>query len=331
MPIYNRHMDYIFVLAGLGLLFIGGEGLVRGSVAISARLGVSAILIGVVVVGFGTSAPELLVSLQATLTGQSDIAMGNVVGSNIANILLILGLAGVLYPIKCTDPAILRDSTAGIVSATILFAFTFIGIIPRLAGIAMLVLLCFYLFYSYKADKRNKKDVTVDVQETIHELEAEEFDTGLGLKISILLAIGGIIMLVIGADLLVRGATSIARGYGVSEAVIGLSLVALGTSLPEMATVIAASMKKQTDVVIGNVMGSNLFNILSILGITSIIKPVPVTGRLAEFDVLFALVLAIIVAVIILLFKRIGRVTGITFLSVYFVYMIWLFLSNGSV
>lgn len=319
-------MDFIFVAIGLVLLFFGGEGLVRGSVTISRRLGISAILIGVVVVGFGTSAPELLVSVKASLMEQPDIALGNVVGSNIANVLLILGFAAVLSPVVCKDKAIARDAFAVVIASLILFGLSYSGLVSRGAGGLMLFLLVAYLFYSYKAERRDKAQIVAAGGDgTAHEHEAEEFDDKLGLGASILLCLAGILMLVFGADLLVKGASNIARAIGISEAVIGLSLVAIGTSLPELATAIAASIKKNSDVVIGNVMGSNLFNILSILGITALIKPVPIGGQIAAFDIPFTLGIAVISLILIYLFRNIGRMIGVVFMVTYAGYIIWLY------
>lgn len=323
-------MDYIYVVAGLVLLFIGGEGLVRGSVTISKRLGISAILIGVVVVGFGTSAPELLVSVKASLNGQPDIALGNVVGSNIANVLLILGLAAVLTPVICKDKAILRDALAVLVSSAALLGLSYLEIIPRVAGGLMLLTLVGYLFYSYKAERKDKsRMLAAGNGETAHEHEAEEFDDKLGLVPSILLSIAGISMLVFGADLLVKGASNLAREAGISEAVIGLSLVAVGTSLPELATAISASLKKHSDVVIGNVLGSNLFNILAILGITAMIKPVPIGGQIAAFDIPFTLGIAAITLFAIFVFKKIDRLSAVFCLIAYAAYIAWLYLNGG--
>jgi len=323
-------MDFVYVVAGLVLLFIGGEGLVRGSVTISKRLGISAILIGVVVVGFGTSAPELLVSIKATLNGQPDIALGNVVGSNIANVLLILGLAAVLTPVVCKDKAILRDAFAVLVSSAVLLGLSYLEIIPRIAGGLMLLTLIGYLFYSYKAERRDKaRMVAAGNGETAHEHEVEEFNDKMGLVPSILLSIAGIAMLVFGADFLVKGASNLARAAGISEAVIGLSLVAIGTSLPELATAISASIKKHSDVVIGNVLGSNLFNVFSILGITAMIKPVPIDGQIAAFDIPFTLGIAVLTLAVIFFFKNVGRVTGGLFLLAYVSYIAWLYLSGA--
>lgn len=320
--------DYVLVSAGLLLLFVGGEALVRGSVAISKRLGISTILIGVVVVGFGTSAPELLVSVKASLAGQSDIALGNVVGSNIANFLLILGLSAVITPVICSDKAIKRDAFAVFGASLCLLALTFVQEISRLTGVVMFLILVSYLVYSYRQERKDKfkKNSTAAI-DTAHEHEAQEFESSMGLSASIFMCLVAIAMLVFGADLLVYGATSLARSFGISEAVIGLSLIAVGTSLPELATAISAAFKKHTDVIIGNVLGSNLFNILSILGTTAVIKPVPILGHIAVFDIPLNLAIAFLSLLVVLVLQKIHRATGLVFLVSYMSYMIWMFRS----
>lgn len=318
-------MDYLLIIGGLALLFVGGEALVRGSVAISQRLGISAILIGVVVVGFGTSTPELLVSIKASLAGQPDIALGNVVGSNIANILLILGISAIICPVICAAKAIQRDALAVAVVSALLFALTFIGSISSVMGAAMVAILVAYVIYSYKAEMKEKKALPSTDPDTVHEHEVQQFSNTLGLGISILMSVGGIAMLVFGADFLVEGASNIARQVGISEAVIGLTLVAVGTSLPELAAAISAACKKNSDVIIGNILGSNLFNILFILGITSTIKPVPLSGQIAGFDVPLNLGVALLTLVLIYFMHRISRVTGAIFIVLYTIYIGWLY------
>lgn len=326
-------IDALFIVAGLVLLFIGGEALVRGSVTISKRLGISAILIGVVVVGFGTSAPELLVSIKASLADQPDIALGNVIGSNIANILLILGVAAVITPVLCHDKAIKRDALSVVAASVAFLAFAYLGTISRLAGFGMVAALVAYLVYSYMSERKDKAlianlDGSAPDVETAHEHEADEFEGNYSLPVSIVIAVAGIIMLVFGADFLVRGATNVARAFGISEAVIGLSLVALGTSLPELATAIAAAVKKNTDVIIGNVLGSNLFNILSILGITAMIKPIPIGDHLAQFDIPMALGISIFTVVVIVALKQFNRLLGVLCLIAYVAYMAMLFITD---
>ena len=320
-------MDYILVVVGLALLFIGGEGLVHGSVVISKRLGISAILIGMIVIGFGTSAPELIVSIQAILGGKPDIAVGNVVGSNIANILLVLGVAALIVTVKCKDKVILRDALAVLAASIFLIVIvTLFAEIPRLAGGFMVLSLIGYLVYGYRVEKANKILQTNKIAVTVHELEVEEFENiKLGLLPAIFYVIAGLGILILGAYILVEGATNIAKEWGVSEAVIGLSLVAVGTSLPELATVIVASLRKHTDVIIGAIMGSMLFNILSVLGITSLIEPILVSERIIKFDMVIMLSVTIVAVLIIWRLKRFGRVTGTFFMGSYLTYVAWLY------
>tara|TARA_E500000305_G_C4027963_1_gene243000 strand:+ start:5977 stop:6768 length:792 start_codon:yes stop_codon:yes gene_type:complete len=249
--------DLLLVAAGLVLLFVGGEGLVRGSVALAERLGISKLLIGLVIVGFGTSTPELLVSVNAALGGTPEIALGNVVGSNIANVLLIVGVAAVIAPILGWERTAVREALVASLVSLAAFALVQGEVITPIEGIAMLLVLAGYLFSSYWLETRDRQAKTFD-----H--EAEEFeDIPLPRPwLAPVLAIGGIAALVFGADMLVEGAVNIARDFGVPDAVIGLSLVAIGTSLPELATAIVAAIRRHSDVVLGNVIGSNIFNIL---------------------------------------------------------------------
>ncbi len=320
-------LDYLLIVLGLLFLFAGGEALVRGSVTLSKRLGVSALLIGVVVVGFGTSAPELLVSIKASLQNQPDIALGNVVGSNIANVLLILGIAGCLRPIDCNDAMIRRDAIMVSLMTLVLLGLAYVGIIHRIAGGIMVLALIAYLIHAYRAEKQASKSASEPNNQasSIPLSEVSEFETNMKLIPSLLFTFGGITMLVFGADFLVDGASNIAKAFGVSEATIGLSIVAVGTSLPEIATAIAASLKKQSQVIIGNVLGSNLFNILSILGITALIVPIPVTMQLAQFDIPLAFAVSLLSLGLITHQKIIGRYIGILFLALYTVYMTYLF------
>ncbi len=318
-------IDIGMICGGLLLLYYGGEGLVNGSVAISQRLGVSAVLIGMVVVGFGTSTPELLVSIKASLASQPDIALGNVVGSNIANILLILGFSSLITPILCKNPAILRDAFVVVLASLVLYGLTFAGHIVALYGFLMLALLIAYLAFCYIREQQLAKKL---LQSGL--LKAEDRpEPEMGLAKALIFAIGGIALLVFGANFLVEGASNVARSFGVSEAVIGLSLVAVGTSLPELAAALAASLKKQSDIVIGNILGSNLFNILCILGITAMIKPIPLQGQIAEFDIPLSLGISSFTFVIIFLTKRIGRVVGLLFLLCYVAYISSLYLSGA--
>ena len=314
-------MDYAYVAAGLALLLLGGEGLVRGSVAVAERLNLSTLLVSMVIVGFGTSAPELMVSTAAALKGAPNIALGNVVGSNIANILLILGMSAVIAPLACTRPEIMRDALAVLVASFVLVGLAQHGMIGRLSGFIMVAALGAYLSYAYLTERNaSRRD------EVFRERIAEDLGKpGMGLATALTLCVLGLVFLVAGAHLLVEGATAVAHRLGISNAVIGLSLVAVGTSLPELATAAISAYRKHQDVVIGNIIGSNLFNILGILGVTGIVVPIPIEGRIADIDIWIMLAVAIALAPIIWTGRVISRVEGGVFLTLYVVYMAWLF------
>ncbi len=312
--------DLVLVAAGLVLLFVGGEALVRGAVAIAERMGVSKLLIGLVIVGFGTSTPELLVSVKAALDGASEIALGNVVGSNIANILLIFGLAAVIAPVMGWARTAVREALVATLVSLVAFALVQGAVISRMEGIAMLLVLVGYLVASYWLERRDRSAQTF-------QHEAEAFAGGVAARrwVPPLLALGGIVALVFGADLLVEGAVNIARVYGVPDAVIGLSLVAIGTSLPELATAIVAAIRRQSDVVLGNVIGSNIFNILAILGVTVVIQPIEVSARFRDVDTPVMLGVALLLLALLFATRRIGRGWGLVMLGLYAVYMVMLF------
>lgn len=314
-------LNIVFVLVGLALLFFGGEGLVRGSVNLASKLGLSALLVSLVIVGFGTSVPELLVCLKAAFSGVPDMAVGNVIGSNIANTFMILGISAVIFPLACGKKTILRDSAAVIIASFVLTGFILMNTLSFVSGLSMLCVLVAYLVYSYKTEKIVKEPEKSEVKELkdrVIEDTGEKTDSilkSLGILFISILMLGG------GADLLVRGASEIARSFGVSEVVIGLSLVAIGTSLPELATAIVASIKKHGDVIIGNVLGSNLFNILGILGTTAMVSPLPVSERVISIDVWILLASALILFPVILTGHKISRAEGAAFLLCYTLYI----------
>jgi len=315
--------DLLLVAAGLVLLFVGGEGLVRGSVAIAERLGISKLLIGLVIVGFGTSTPELLVSVNAALDGAPEIALGNVIGSNIANVLLIIGVAALIAPVRNWDRTAVREALVATLVSLVAFALVQGEVITRIEGLAMLAVLAGYLFSSYWLEKRSREQKTFQHQ-------TEEFED-IPLKrpwLAPVLALGGIAALVFGADMLVEGAVNIARDFGVPDAVIGLSLVAIGTSLPELATAIVAAIRRHSDVVLGNVIGSNIFNILAILGVTVVIQPIEVSARFRDMDTPVMLGAALFLLVLLFASRSIGRLWGALMLAAYAVYMVVLFSSG---
>ena len=261
-------MSYLMVIGGLVLLFAGGEALVRGSVGVARRLSVSELVIGLTLVGFGTSVPELVTSLQAVSNDAVGMSVGNVAGSNIANILLVLGVAALIRPIMTNPRALARDFSVMVGVTLIFVALVYYDIFSREVGLALVALLLLYIGASFVLD-------TGDNNETgaMHAEEGELIETPDPLPIALLLAFGGIAGVVFGARILVAGCIDIAAQYGVSETLIGLSIVALGTSLPELATAAVSAFRGKSDVALGTVIGSNIFNILGIIGVTAIVQP----------------------------------------------------------
>lgn len=304
--------DVSFLLCGLLLLFLGGEGLVRGATSIATQFGLSKLIVGLVIVGFGTSAPELLVSIQAALAGAPDIAIGNVVGSNIANVLLIVGAAAIIAPLANTDPSIRRDLVVMVASSVLIWGLFLLGAIERFAGLGLFAALCVYLGISYLVEAKRKNSAPAELPGT---------DTPMATGPAALFVVAGIAMLVLGARFMVDGATGIARDLGISEAVIGLTIVAIGTSLPELATAIVASRKNEAEVVLANVVGSNIFNILCILGVTAMISPIAVAGRFASVDGPIMIVVAVAAAAYLFSFRSIGRGVGVGLVAVYAAYI----------
>jgi len=306
--------DIAYLVAGAVLLFGGGEFLVRGSVAIATRYGISKLVVGLVIVGFGTSAPELLVSVQAALSGSPDISVGNVVGSNIANVLLIVGAAGLIAPVANSDPAIRRDLIMMVAASLIAVALFLTGNIGRLAGAGLLAALAVYLFTTYALEQKRRRLAKGSDRD---DADRDDDEEGLALLPALLRVVAGIVMLVVGARLMVTGAVGIARDFGVSEAVIGVTVVAIGTSLPELATALIAGWKRQSQVVLANVVGSNIFNILSILGATAVIAPIAVSGRFAIWDGPIMAAIAVAMLVYLFAFRTIGRPMAAVMLVAY--------------
>ncbi|MGK2740438.1 calcium/sodium antiporter [Tepidicaulis sp. LMO-SS28] len=310
-------MDYLLIAAGLVLLFAGGEVLVRSSVAIATRFGVSPVLVGLTIVAFGTSAPELTVSLEAALVGQPDIAIGNIVGSNIANILLILGLAAVITPLHPERALIVRDGIFMLAVTVGLAAICLTGMITPLQGWLFVGLLTVYICICYWAERKSKTGAAA-----LHTHETEEY-AGLPPRLYVLLPLFalGLAGVIFGAQLLVDGAIAIARVWGVPEAVIGLSMVAVGTSLPELVVSVIAAIRGRVDVAVGNVVGSNIANILGILGVTAIIEPLAVARQIATFDAWVMVFAAVILLPVMITGRKISRGEGAVFLVLFAAYI----------
>lgn len=303
------------VIGGLVLLYLGGEWLVRGAVSMANRLGVSPLIIGLSVVAAGTSAPELFVSLISALEGRPGIAIGNVVGSNIANILLVLGAAALVWPIMIRRSVVKRDGVV-LIGATIIFSLLAVnGHISRIFGIAMVLIVITYLYVSYQRDKRDIK-ARSNIEEEVAELGGER-----PVWLITLLLLAGFAGVLIGSELLVSGAVGVATKAGVSETVIGVTLVALGTSLPELAASIAAAKNRHTELALGNVLGSCIFNLLAIIGVVSTVVPLKVPAEVLVFD-LWAMAGVTVAFIFVAFFiPRVGRVFGFIMLLAYAAYI----------
>jgi cation:H+ antiporter len=300
-------MDILLLLGGLIGLFIGGEALVRAAVGIAQRLAIPPLLIGLTVVGFGTSTPELLVSIDAALRGVPDIAIGNIIGSNIGNILLILGVSALIWPIRISGGTLVRDTGVMMAAALALIPVFWMGEMGRLPGLVLVAGLAAYLVWAYL---QPGKDAVADDAAPVRPLWQSALWAALGLA-----------ALMLGARFLVDGAVSIARSFGVSEAFIGLTIVAVGTSLPELATSLIAAFRRQSDIAIGNIVGSNIFNVLGILGVTALIAPIPVAGRFLTFDLPVMIGVSALLTALLLLRPAIGRVAGLCLLLSYAAYV----------
>ncbi len=274
----------ISLLSGLLLLWLGGEGFVRGSVAVAMRLNVSQLMIGLTLVGFGTSLPELMTSVTAALAGTPGLAVGNIVGSNIANVLLILAVAALIKPVNSQPEAFYRDATALAAATVIGTVFILFGDIGRIHGLILLAGLSAYIVKVYLAEQQHSPADKVLVGEA--QVVEPKPETWL---MAIILVIGGLAAVIGGAWLFVSGATKLALIWGVSKTFIGLTVVAIGTSLPELVITGVASLRGRSDVALGNIIGSNMFNILGVLGVTALIAPFEVPSELKTFDLLVML------------------------------------------
>ena len=323
----------LLLLAGLALLVLGGDLLVRGAVKVATRLGVSPLVIGLTLVGFGTSTPELVTSVQASLAGAPGIAIGNIVGSNIANILLILGISAVLAPIAVDSRALTRDGVVALVVAVLFAALAFVWPLDRLVGALFVAGLAVYIWTAFRQETSAAPaeighgalyDKAVATEGVDDALTPDPAERGGGLLWPLLLALAGLALVVGGGKLLVDAAVDLARAIGVSETVIGLTIVAVGTSMPELVTSVVAAIRRQADVAFGNVIGSNIYNILGIGGVTGLVAPVAIPQEIAGFD----LPVMVAVTVLMLLFaytaRTIARWEGAALIAGYGAYLYWL-------
>ncbi len=310
----------IQILSGLVLLALGGESVVRGAVGVARKLGVSELMIGLTLVGFGTSTPELLTSVNAALAGSSGIAVGNVVGSNIGNILLIFAIVMLVRPVSVKPATIRRDGYIMLAVSALLIAIAFlVGELSRWVGALFMLGLVAYIAFTYFAERG--QTAVAETSAELHVAEVTPHDPGQpSLLVSILFALGGLTLLVFGADLLVKGAITLAQLAGLSETIIGLTIVAVGTSLPELVASLAAALKGRSDVAVGNIVGSNIYNILGILGLTALIRPVPIPDDMIWRDWFAMMAAALILVFVAQRFGRFGRMLGLAFIACYAAY-----------
>ena len=303
----------IFLIIGSAMLFYGAEFIVKGGSQLARYFGLSPIVIGLTVVAFGTSLPELVVSIVAAIGGSSPIAIGNVVGSNIANVGLVLGISSLIFPIKINLSQIKNDLIIYIFVCLMFSAFCMNGSISRQEGLILFLSVLVYTWYSfyYSSSKNNDEDVN-DKNPS-------------NLRMLFLLIISGITLLSFGANLFVKGAIDIARYFGISEIVIGMTIVALGTSLPELATSVIASFRKEHAISIGNIVGSNLFNLLSVIGIVSLVSPIESPKEILFFEIPYMIIYGLILFPIGMLKQPIHRLTAAFLLIGYLLFIYQLF------
>lgn len=307
------------VIIGLAALIFGGDFLVRGAVGIAAKAKLSKLVIGMTVVSFGTSAPELIVSLQSAFDGSPEIAIGNVVGSNIANLGLVLGITVLIFPMPVARNTMKFDWPMMILASILFYVFALNLNLERWEGFTLfLLLIIFIVFIIRKSRKTNKFDA----------FEVENIDE-LSKKVStwkhVMFLSIGLVALYFGADWLIEGAKGLAQRAGLSKHVIGITVVAFGTSVPELVTSAVAAYKKETDISVGNLIGSNIFNIMIVLGITSMVKPIGVEPNVLTYDIFWMLGIALILLPMMLFRRKIGRISGVILLASYITYIITLF------
>jgi len=311
-------LAFLLFCVGVVLLLVAGDILVRGAAALAHKWGVPSLIVGLTIVAFGTSAPELIVSVQAVLTGSSELAIGNVIGSNIANILLVLGIPALIMALPTNVAGVGRNTAVVLLATVILIALILMpGPLVRWHGMVLFTGIVLYLLWMFSLARSGAKDPALAEMSDMASMEGmpNSYFT------MILFTLLGIIGLAFGGNLIVTNATFIAEGFGVSEALIGLTIVAIGTSLPELATVIVASWRGHNEVAIGNILGSNIFNIFAVMGAASIVGPISIPPKFMVFDIWVMLAATIALTVFILRRAPIGRKIGMFLLLGYFTYM----------
>jgi cation:H+ antiporter len=306
------------LVGGFVLLLFGAEYLVRGAVALARWLKVSPMIIGMTIVAYGTTAPELVVSLQAAVDGQPGISVGNVVGSNICNILQILGLSAVIFPIVVQPTSLNRDATMCMGAALVFTALALSGTVERWQGALMIAMLAAFSIFAFRQERRRGK--ANDAGDMAEKLTEEFVEPAKPVWLSLLSIVGGVAAVVVGAKLLVTAAVDIARVLGVAEEVIGLTVVAVGTSLPELATAVVAAIRKHSEVAVGNILGAGIYNLFAIMGLVAVVAPIPVPAQIVAFDLWVMVAVTALLLTLLLWRNGLSRPVGAMFLAGFVAY-----------
>lgn len=319
-------MEIFYVILGFIMLLLSGNWLVKAAVSLATHFNISALIIGVTIVSIGTSAPELFVSLQAAIGGFSDIATGNVLGSNIANIALVLALTCLISPLPVKRDTVRFDWPVMMGATILFFLFALNGVIERWEGVVLIVLLVGFILFTIKRSKKENKDnIFIPAEYEYNDDDEDDEDDDepeYTIAASIVILIISVVGLVYGSKFLIVGAGSLALKLGVSERIVSITVIAFGTSIPELATSLVAAFKKQPDISVGNLIGSNIFNILAILGITTLVKPININPAIITGDMPWLIGIAVLLGVFLLPAKKskIHRWKGLILLAVYFTY-----------
>ncbi len=308
---------WFILIIGLAVLVAGGELLVRGAVGIAKKAQISSLVIGMTVISFGTSAPELFVSVGSALDGNPEIAIGNVVGSNIANIALVLGLTVLIFPIVVDRNSKIVDWPVMMGASVLFYLFAWDNVIALWEGLVLFGVLCIFTFLLIRNSRRKSKKEQAEFAD-LDEIKEVKDKTW----VSALLVLGGIVALYFGSEWLIEGAKGIAEGFGMEKRVIAITVVAFGTSVPELVTSVVAAFKKETDISVGNLVGSNIFNIMAVIGITAMVKPIAVEQTVIDYDLIWMLAIALLLLPLMLIGKKIGRLKGVVLFGSYVVYIV---------
>lgn len=319
-------MTFLILALGLVLLVVGGELLVRGAVELARKFRISPLLIGLTLVGFGTSTPELVTSLQAAFSGSPGIAVGNVVGSNLANILLILGVAALIFPITIARETFKRDGAVLAAATLMCVAAVLVGRLTPWIGALFVAALAGYIYFAFWQERRSNAAAHVAAGSPVSDAPKP---TPVQILLDLALVVGGLLLTILGARLLVASAIEVATQFHVSQTLIGLTVVAVGTSLPELVTSVMAALRKHGDIAFGNIVGSNIYNVFGILGVTAMVKPIDVPAEIANFDVWVMLAATVLLFIVALSRWKITRLEGGTMLASYVAYVGWLGLNAG--